>query len=79
MPRNSIEDLRNHLFTVIEELQDPESKMEITKAKTIAQLAQTIINASVTEIEFMKLVQRNSPTNFFPDTTGQKPLPPSFD
>lgn len=39
MPRNKIEDLRNHLFAALEGLADKEEPMELDRAKTIADVA----------------------------------------
>jgi hypothetical protein len=44
--KNKISDLRNHLFVVLEELSDPDSKYDLEKAKVIANVAQTIINSA---------------------------------
>jgi hypothetical protein len=46
MAKNKIQDLRDHLFEVIEELKDPESKMSIEKAKAVADVAQVIVNTA---------------------------------
>jgi len=39
--KNTLEDLRNHLFVAIEALQDPDKPMELERAKAINQTAQT--------------------------------------
>jgi hypothetical protein len=52
--RNKIEDLRNHLFEVIEMLKDGDKKMDLDKAKTISDVAQVIVNSAKVEVEFMK-------------------------
>ena len=52
MARNKINDLRNHLFEVIEMLKDEEeNSMTIEKAETIAQVAQVIINTGKLETD----------------------------
>lgn len=52
MPKNKIEDLRNHLFETIEMLKDKE--IDVHTAKAISDTAQVIINSAKIEIEFMK-------------------------
>ncbi len=54
--KNKISDLRNHLFVVLEELSDPDSKYDLEKAKVIANVAQTIINSASVENQYLKIV-----------------------
>ena len=54
MARNKIEDLRDHLFEIIEMLK--ENDMELDKAKAIADIAQVIINSAKVEVDMMKVV-----------------------
>lgn len=54
MARNKIEDLRNHLFETIEMLKDGD--IELDKAKTIAEIAQVIVNSAKIEVDFIKVV-----------------------
>jgi hypothetical protein len=51
--KNKIEDLRNHLFATIESLMDEEKPMDLDRAKTISDVAQTIINSAKVEVEFI--------------------------
>jgi hypothetical protein len=44
MARNKLDDLRNHLFETLEALKDEEKPMELDRARTISEVAQTIIN-----------------------------------
>lgn len=64
MARNKIEDLRNHLFEVIESLKDGD--MEIEKAKTIADVAQVIINSAKIEVDYLKVIDGVCGTGFIP-------------
>jgi hypothetical protein len=58
--KNTIEDLRNHMFSAIEELQDMEEKdpaarkRTIDKAKAIASLGTVIVNSVKTEVDFFR-------------------------
>jgi hypothetical protein len=63
MARNKIEDLRYHLFEIIEMLK--ENDMELDKAKAIADIAQVIINSAKVEVDMMKVVHGNG-SGFIP-------------
>lgn len=54
MPKNKIDDLRNHLFEAIEMLK--EGEMDLETAKGIAQLGQVIVNVTKLEVDFVKNV-----------------------
>ena len=58
MPRNKIEDLRNHLFATLEGLMDEENPMDIDRAKTIAEVAQVIVNSAKEEVNYLKLMEK---------------------
>ena len=53
--KNHIEDLRNHLFETIEALRDEEKPMDIERAKTIAGVAQVIVDSAKAENTFIQL------------------------
>ena len=53
--KNSIDDLRNHLFETLEALRDPDDPMDIKRAKTVSDVAQTVINSAKVELEFIEL------------------------
>ncbi len=52
--KNRIQDLRNHLFATIEALSDKQNPMELERAKTIADVAQVIINSAKVEVDFLR-------------------------
>lgn len=54
MAKNKINDLRDHLFEVIEKLQEGDENMSIEKAQTISMVANTIINSAKVEVEYVK-------------------------
>ncbi len=54
--KNKIEDVRNHLFATIEALLDEENPMDIERAKTVAEVAQVIVNSAKVEVDFIKSV-----------------------
>jgi len=65
MPRNKIEDLRNHLFATLESLAD--SSMDIERAKAISDVAQVIVNSAKIEVDFIKATGRSEGTGFIPE------------
>lgn len=73
--KNNIDDLRNHLFETLESLRDTDDPMDIKRAKTIADVAQTVINTAKIELEFAELT--GAPISGFIDKTQRKALPSS--
>jgi hypothetical protein len=67
MPKNKIEDLRNHLFATLEALQDDENPMDINRAKTIADVAQVIVNSAKIEVDFIRATGNEQTTGFIPN------------
>jgi len=75
MERNKINDLRNHLFEVIEMLKDEEeNSMTIEKAETIAQVAQVIINTGKLETDYIRATDGIRRTNYQTDFINQNLL-----
>lgn len=68
---NKIEDLRNHLFAVIEALQDADKPMDIERAKTVADVAQVMINSAKVEVDFMRITGGTG--SGFIENTGRRP------
>jgi hypothetical protein len=62
MPKDKIQDLRNHLFETIEMLKDGD--IDIDKAKAISEVAQVIINSAKVEVQFLKEMGSNRHTGF---------------
>jgi hypothetical protein len=58
-------DLRNHLFETLEALKDKDQPMEIERAKTISDVAQTLINSAKVELQFMELIGEDQGGQFF--------------
>lgn len=51
---HDISELRKHLFATIEALNDKDSPMDIERARTVSEVAQTIINSAKVEVEYAK-------------------------
>lgn len=56
MPKNTIDDLRNHLFATMEALQDEENPMEISRARAICEVADRLIDTAKVEVEMLDVV-----------------------
>lgn len=63
--KNKIQDLRNHLFEVIEKVKDGD--MPLDRAKVVADVAQVIINSAKAETEFLRALDKRSGTGFIPE------------
>jgi len=72
--KNKISDLRNHLFSVLEELTDPDSTYDIAKAKVVADVAQVIINSASVENQYLKIVGGSHGSGFREDRKEVKQI-----
>jgi len=54
MPKNKMEDLRNHLFETLERLKDGD--MEIETAKAIVDVSKVLVDSARVEVAFQKHV-----------------------
>jgi hypothetical protein len=55
MAKNTLQDLRDHLFATLEALSDTEKPMEIERAKAICATAHTIIDSARVEVKYMEV------------------------
>lgn len=65
--KNKISDLRDHLFAVLEALQDEDKPMDLERARTAAQVAQVIVNTATAETKHMQVTGSLQGTGFIPD------------
>lgn len=73
--KNRMSDLRNHLFETLERLKDEDSPMDLNRAKTISEVAQTIINSAKVEVEFAKAMGEAANGDFFFPPKAEALLP----
>ncbi len=52
--KNTIEDLRDHLFATIEALRDEDKPMDIERAREVANVARVIVDSAKVEVSFLK-------------------------
>lgn len=80
MARNSMNDLRDHLFAALERLNDDELSheqllIEVEKAKAISNLSNSMIQSAKAEIDFMKATEMiTSSSNLFKGVNDPKRL-----
>lgn len=76
MPKNRIEDLRNHLFAALEGLADTEKPLELERARAIADVAKVVIESAKVEVSFLKVVDGGRGSGFMPVDPGiEEPAP----
>ncbi len=69
--KNKISDLRNHLFSVLEELTDPDSTYDIAKAKVVADIAQVVVNSAKIENDFIRITGASHGTGFIEEQKSE--------
>ena len=70
--KNTIHDLRNHLFETIEALKDRENPMDVQRAHAISKVAETLIETAKVEIKiFEAMGEGPAASNFL--TSGKDP------
>jgi hypothetical protein len=55
MAKNTLQDLRDHLFAQLEELNDKEKPAELDRAKLVVSTAQAIIASAQVEVKYMEV------------------------
>lgn len=70
MTDKTINDLRAHLFAVLDGLTSKEAPMEIERAKAVCDVAQTIINSAKIEVDHLRVVGGKE-SGFINATSGQ--------
>lgn len=70
--KNTMGDLRDHLFDVLERLKDPDdaTPMDVETAKTIVNVADTLIDTQRVENEFIRAIGED---NFLANSRKAKP------
>lgn len=78
MARNKMTDLRDHLFETLEALKDKDAPMDLERARTISEVAQTIINSAKVEVDLVKAIDGHAGSEFFghtPENGNERSLP----
>ena len=64
--KNKINDLRDHLFATLEALQDADNPMDLDRARTIADVAQVVVNSAKAEVDYLKVTGALTGSGFIP-------------
>ena len=76
MPKNKLEDLRNHLFETIELLKDDDRPMEVDRARAVAEVANTILESAKVELGFIRAMDADVDSGFISASNETKRLGP---
>lgn len=68
MAKNNIEGLREHLFAELEDLRNPDKKLDKDRTRAMVEIAQTIINSVKAETNFFNAVGVQRGSGFIPET-----------
>jgi len=82
MPKNKIEDLRNHLFEQLERLGDDEKmknpialEREMKRSQAISEIANVIVNTAKAETDYLRVTGKAPENQFIPlDKAGPKQI-----
>jgi hypothetical protein len=69
MSNNTITKLRDELFDALRALKDKDNPMDIERARTISDMAQTIINSAKVEVDLLR-VTGGKGSGFIPEATA---------
>ncbi len=64
MPKNKLQDLRDHLFETLEKLKDEEQPMEVERARAVAEVSHAIINTAKLELRWLELKGQEAESEF---------------
>lgn len=73
--KNKMTDLRNHLFTTLEALQDPEKPMDIERARAVAEVAKVLVDSAKVEVMFINAMDGDAKTTGFIESVRDLPPP----
>lgn len=73
--KNSIGDLRNHLFAALEGLADTEHPLDIDRARAIAEVGRVIIETAKAETQFLEVTGGTQGTGFIAQGEPAPPRP----
>lgn len=65
--KNKIEDLRDHLFEMLENLKDKDAKIDIDRYRLGNSIAHSLINSAKVEVEYIKATGAVNGTGFIPN------------
>ena len=63
--KNGIEDLRNHLFEMLEDIKDPDKKIDLARYRLGMNVAETLIDSAKVEVDLLKVTNGKPDSAFF--------------
>ena len=75
--KNTLADLRNHLFATLEDLRDRDSGMDVARARAICDVSGRIIDSAKVEVEMVRAIGASEPASkrFFSLPEESRELP----
>lgn len=73
--KNTMGDLRNHLFETIEALRDEDKPMDIERAKAVCGVAEKLIDTAKVEVSFLSVTGQTKASGFL---SNEKPALPHY-
>lgn len=73
--KNSLEDLRDHLFETLEALRDKDEPMDIDRARAVSEVAGQIIESAKVEVKFLEVTGEAVSSELFAPREKLKALP----
>lgn len=70
---NNIEKLREHLFSTLEGLANKDNPMDLDRAKTVATVAQVLVNSAMVEVKYLQATSQSK--SKFIESEDSEPLP----
>lgn len=71
--RNSIDDLREHLFATLRGLQDKDNPMDVDRARAVAHVAGVVIDSARVEVEYARATGSDVASKFLESGREQQP------
>lgn len=74
--KNKMTDLRNHLFEMLENLKDPDAKVDLDRMKAGVEVARVLVDSAKVEVAFITVTGRTEGSDFIdPDASTALPAP----
>lgn len=73
--KNSLEDLRDHLFETLEALRDEDKPMDIDRARAVSEVAGQIIESAKVEVKFLEVTGETASSELFAPREKRRQLP----
>ncbi|MEH6564601.1 MAG: hypothetical protein V7756_04665 [Halopseudomonas sp.] len=62
--KNKMQDLRNHLFAQLENLSDPQTKVDLERVKAMTEISKVLVDSAKVEVGFLNAMGSKHSTGF---------------